>query len=192
MSRRCGCPGAVLLALAVLLAAAAAVPGAAGFHLGGDESGLVRGMLAAIREQAEAEDAARFAVAEHNRNQGSALEFVRVVNAKRQVVAGTMHDLMLEVVDAGKKSLYKAKVWVKPWENFKAVVEFSHAGESQSESSFASDGSTGPGIPKLSVQTHMSRKTRMHINENNVLSVDTSSSSQHPSPVLGFALGAYC
>jgi hypothetical protein len=81
--------------------------------------------------------------------QGSALEFARVVNAKRQVVAGTMHDLMLEVVDAGKKSLYKAKVWVKPWENFKAVVEFSHAGESQSESSFASDGSTGQGIVDL-------------------------------------------
>uniref|UniRef100_A0ACD5THI0 Uncharacterized protein n=1 Tax=Avena sativa TaxID=4498 RepID=A0ACD5THI0_AVESA len=172
MPRRCGCPGALLLALAVLLAAAAAVPGAAGFHLGGDESGLVRGMLAAIREQAEAEDAARFAVDEHNRNQGSALEFARVVKAKRQVVAGTLHDLMLEVVDAGKKSLYKAKVWVKPWEHFKAVVEFSHAGES--ESSFASDGTTGQAIPKLSVQTHMARKTRLHINENNVLLVDTS------------------
>ena len=77
--------------------------------------------------------------------QGSALEFARVVNAKRQVVAGTLHDLVLEVVDAGKKSLYKAKVWVKPWEDFKAVVEFTHAGESQSESSISSDGSTGQG-----------------------------------------------
>jgi hypothetical protein len=70
MPRRCGCPGAALLAaLVAVLLLAAAVPGAAGFHLGGDESGLVRGMLAAMREQAEAEDAARFAVAEHNRNQ---------------------------------------------------------------------------------------------------------------------------
>ena len=68
MLRRRGCSGTMLLVFAVLLAAAAA-PGVAGFHLGGDESGLVRGMLAAIREQAEAEDAARFAVAEHNRNQ---------------------------------------------------------------------------------------------------------------------------
>jgi hypothetical protein len=34
-----------------------------------------------------------------------------------------------------------------------------------------------PAIPKLSVQTQMPRKTRMHINENNVLSVKTSSSS---------------
>jgi hypothetical protein len=66
--------GAVVAA-ALLLAAAAVgeVPGAEGFHLGGDESGLVRGVLAALREKAEAEDAARFAVAQHNRNQVRAL-----------------------------------------------------------------------------------------------------------------------
>ncbi|KAM3404054.1 hypothetical protein ACQJBY_007258 [Aegilops geniculata] len=150
MARRCGCSvGASLLALS--LAVLLAVPGAAGFHLGGDESGLVRGMLAAVRERAEAEDAARFAVAEHNRKQGSALEFTRVVNAKRQVVAGTLHDLMVEVVDSGKKSMYKAKVWVKPWQNFKAVVEFRHAGDFQSESSVASDGSTGQGTHGVKV-----------------------------------------
>ncbi|VAH07371.1 unnamed protein product [Triticum turgidum subsp. durum] len=178
MARRCGCPvGAALLALSLaVLLAAPAVPGAAGFHLGGDESGLVRGMLAAVRERAEAEDAARFAVAEHNRKQGSALEFTRVVNAKRQVVAGTLHDLMVEVVDSGKKSMYKAKVWVKPWQNFKAVVEFRHAGDFQSESSVASDASTGQAILKLSLQTDMAPK--MHSNENTGLSVD-SSSSQH-------------
>lgn len=45
------------------------VPGAAVFHLGGDESGLVRRMLSMIREQAVAEDAACFSVAEHNKNQ---------------------------------------------------------------------------------------------------------------------------
>lgn len=70
MARRCGSSGATLLALTLaVLLAASAVPGAAGFHLGGDESGLVRGMLAAVRERAEAEDAARFAVSEHNRKQ---------------------------------------------------------------------------------------------------------------------------
>ncbi|XP_037470252.1 cysteine proteinase inhibitor 3-like isoform X1 [Triticum dicoccoides] len=178
MVRRCGCSGAMLLALSLaVLLAASAVPGAAGFHLGGDESGLVRGMLAAVRERAEAEDAARFAVAEHNRKQGSALEFTRVVNAKRQVVAGTLHDLMVEVVDSGKKSMYKAKVWVKPWQNFKAVVEFRHAGDFQSESSVASDGSTGQAILKLSLQTDMAPK--MHSNENTGLSVDSSSSQAH-------------
>jgi len=57
---------AALFAAALLLASAAAV---SGFHLGGDESGLVRGVLAALRERGEAEDAARFAVAHHNKNQ---------------------------------------------------------------------------------------------------------------------------
>lgn len=60
----------VLFAAALLAASAAAV---SGFHLGGDESGLVRGVLAALRERAEAEDAARFAVAHHNKNQVCAL-----------------------------------------------------------------------------------------------------------------------
>ncbi|KAL6610212.1 hypothetical protein ACP70R_040181 [Stipagrostis hirtigluma subsp. patula] len=137
---------AAAAAAAVLLVAAAAVPPAAGFHLGGDESGLVRGMLAALRERAEAEDAARFAVAQHNRNQGTTLEFTRVLKSKRQVVTGTLHDLVLEAVDAGKKSLYNAKVWVKPWEDFKAVVEFRHVGDSESVSSVTSDDSSGQGI----------------------------------------------
>lgn len=80
--------------------------------------------------------------------QGAALEFARVVTAKRQVVAGTLHELRLEVVDAGKKSLYSAKVWVKPWQDFKAVVDFRHVGDS-SQSSIASDGSPGQGIVGL-------------------------------------------
>jgi hypothetical protein len=62
-------PRRALLFAAVLLAASAAA--VSGFHLAGDESGLVRGVLTAVREraEAEAEDAARFAVAYHNRNQ---------------------------------------------------------------------------------------------------------------------------
>ena len=80
--------------------------------------------------------------------QGAALEFTRVLKSKRQVVTGTLHDLILEAADAGKKSLYRAKVWVKPWEDFKSVVEFRLVGdsESESESSVASDDSSGQGI----------------------------------------------
>ncbi|KAF0922767.1 hypothetical protein E2562_001154 [Oryza meyeriana var. granulata] len=173
MLRRRGCSGA-LVAVALLLLAVVAVPRAAGFHLGGDESVLVRGMLVAIREQAEAEDAARFAVAEYNKNQGAALEFARVVKAKRQVVTGTLHDLMLEVVDSGKKSLYSAKVWVKPWLDFKAVVEFRHVGDSQSQSSTAVDGNTGQDPADSSVAP----RTDLHNTENNKVSVDLSSFSQ--------------
>lgn len=48
------------------------------------------------------------------------------MKAREQVVAGTLHHLTLEVVDAGKKKLYEAKIWVKPWMNFKELQEFKH------------------------------------------------------------------
>ncbi|CAK9325701.1 unnamed protein product [Citrullus colocynthis] len=77
----------------------------------------------------DVDELARFAVDEHNKKENSLLEFVRVVKAKEQVVAGTLHHLTLEVVDAGKKKLYEAKVWVKSWMNFKELQEFKHAGD---------------------------------------------------------------
>ncbi|KAJ6852318.1 putative cysteine proteinase inhibitor 12 [Iris pallida] len=80
----------------------------------------------------EAEELARFAVDEHNKKENALLEFVRVVKAKEQVVSGTLHHLTLEVVDAGKKKLVEAKVWVKPWLNFKELQEFKQIGESTS------------------------------------------------------------
>lgn len=58
--------------------------------------------------------------------QNAMIELARVVKAQEQVVAGTLHHLTLEVIDAGKKKLYEAKVWVKPWLNFKELQEFSH------------------------------------------------------------------
>ncbi|CAN6697296.1 unnamed protein product [Malus baccata var. baccata] len=59
------------------------------------------------------ESLARFAVDEHNKKENALLEFVRVVHEKVQVAT-----------DGGKKNVYEAKVWVKPWENFKQVQEF--------------------------------------------------------------------
>ncbi|PUZ66015.1 hypothetical protein GQ55_3G272400 [Panicum hallii var. hallii] len=168
---------AALFAAVLLLASAAAV---SGFHLGGDESGLVRGVLAALRERAEAEDAARFAVAHHNKNQGAALEFTRVLKSKRQVVTGTLHDLVLEAADAGKKSVYRAKVWVKPWEDFKSVVEFRLVGDSEveSEPSVASDGSSGQAIAKVSLEADIvQEEARLHTVENEGLSSDFALSS---------------
>ncbi|KAG6421776.1 hypothetical protein SASPL_118333 [Salvia splendens] len=52
-----------------------------------------------------------------------------VVKAQEQVVAGTIHHLTLEVIDAGKKKLYETKIWVKPWEDFMQVQEFKHVGD---------------------------------------------------------------
>ncbi|CAN1814564.1 Cysteine proteinase inhibitor 12 [Linum perenne] len=74
------------------------------------------------------EGLARFAVDEHNKKENAVVEFLRVVEAKEQVVAGTMHHLVIEAADAGKKKLYQAKVWVKPWMNFKELQEFKHSG----------------------------------------------------------------
>lgn len=52
-----------------------------------------------------------------------------MVKAEEQVVAGTLHHLTLEAIDGGKKKIYEAKVWVKPWMNFKELQEFKHTGE---------------------------------------------------------------
>jgi hypothetical protein len=77
----------------------------------------------------EADGLARFAVDEHNKRQNALLEFVRVVEAKEKVVAGTLHHLTLEAIEAGTKKLYEAKVWVKPWMDFKELQDFSHKGD---------------------------------------------------------------
>lgn len=70
--------------------------------------------------------------------QNTLLEFARVVKAKEQVVAGKMYHLTLEAIDAGKKQIYEAKVWVKPWMNFKQLQEFKPTHDASS--SFASTG----------------------------------------------------
>ncbi|GAB4851801.1 hypothetical protein Ancab_031200 [Ancistrocladus abbreviatus] len=76
---------------------------------------------------AEIESLARFAVEEHNKRENAVLVFLRVLKVKEQLVAGKMYHLTLEAIDAGKKKIYDAKVWVKPWMNFKQLQEFKHA-----------------------------------------------------------------
>ncbi|RID63885.1 hypothetical protein BRARA_E02850 [Brassica rapa] len=96
-----------------------------------DEMALLGGVrdVPANQNSDEVESLARFAVDEHNKKENALLEFARVVKAKEQVVAGTMHHLTLEIVEAGKKKLYEAKVWVKPWLNFKELQEFKPASD---------------------------------------------------------------
>nr|ABK26812.1 unknown [Picea sitchensis] len=69
-------------------------------------------------------DLGRFAVDEHNKQQNGDITFRRVVAAQEQVVAGTMYHLTIEAEDGDHPKLYKAKVWVKPWENFKRLEDF--------------------------------------------------------------------
>ncbi|XP_074310636.1 cysteine proteinase inhibitor A-like [Silene latifolia] len=77
----------------------------------------------------EIDDLAKFAVDHHNSKENALLEFQRVVKTKEQVVAGTVYYLTIEVTDGGAKKLYEAKVWVKPWLNFKEVQEFKYVGD---------------------------------------------------------------
>ncbi|KAF3790087.1 Cysteine proteinase inhibitor 12 [Nymphaea thermarum] len=72
----------------------------------------------------EISDLGRFAVEEHNKKENALLQFDKVVKAKEQVVAGTLYHLTIEAADGGQKHLYEAKVWVKPWMNFKELQEF--------------------------------------------------------------------
>lgn len=52
------------------------------------------------------------------------MTFSKVVSAHKQVVQGTMYHLVIEVTEASKPKEYEAKVWVKPWEDFKKLEEF--------------------------------------------------------------------
>ncbi|GLT88017.1 hypothetical protein SLE2022_060620 [Rubroshorea leprosula] len=79
------------------------------------------------QNSAEIESLARFAVQEHNKKENTLLEFTRVLQAKEQVVAGKIYHLIMEVIDGGKEKIYEAKIWVKPWMNFKQLQEFKHA-----------------------------------------------------------------
>ncbi|KAG5227750.1 hypothetical protein OIU76_017290 [Salix suchowensis] len=83
----------------------------------------------ASQNSVQIDSLARFAVEEHNKKENAMLEFARVVKAKEQVVSGTMHHLTIEAIEAGKKNIYEAKVWVKPWLNFMELKEFKHAGD---------------------------------------------------------------
>ncbi|CAL5434550.1 unnamed protein product [Camellia sinensis] len=62
---------------------------------------------------ADIDNLARFAIQEHNKKENTLFEFVRVVKAQEQVVAGTLHHITLEA----------------PWMNFKEFQEFKHAGD---------------------------------------------------------------
>ncbi|XWS52640.1 hypothetical protein CRYUN_Cryun11dG0088400 [Craigia yunnanensis] len=77
----------------------------------------------------EMENLARFAVDEHKKKENAMLEFKKVVNVKQQVVSGTVHYISLEAIDGDKMKIYEAKVWEKPWMNFKELQEFKLIGD---------------------------------------------------------------
>eukprot|EP00850_Spirogloea_muscicola_P004816 SM000021S06449 [mRNA] locus=s21:385537:387340:- [translate_table: standard] len=78
---------------------------------------------------AEVEELAKFAVEQHNAKEGAGLAFGRVLSAKQQVVAGTLHLITLEAsTSGGGARQYEAKVWTKPWENHRSLEAFQPLG----------------------------------------------------------------
>ncbi|XP_059646351.1 cysteine proteinase inhibitor 3-like [Cornus florida] len=55
--------------------------------------------------------AARAAVEQHNKQQNSNLEFVRVLWARTGIVSGLIWNITFEATDAGVKNTYQAEVW---------------------------------------------------------------------------------
>ncbi|XP_021734280.1 cysteine proteinase inhibitor A-like [Chenopodium quinoa] len=86
----------------------------------------------------EIETLAKFAVDEHNKKENALLEFQRVINTKEQVVAGTLYYITLEATDNDKKKVYEAKVWVKPWLNFKELQDFKYVGDADAPAEVSS------------------------------------------------------
>ncbi|THU56490.1 hypothetical protein C4D60_Mb11t17790 [Musa balbisiana] len=85
----------------------------------------------ASQNSPEVEELARFAIDEHNKKANATLELVGVVKVKEQVVAGKMYYLTLEAKESnGEKKLYEAKIWVKPWMDFKELQEFKELDDS--------------------------------------------------------------
>ncbi|CAL9782459.1 unnamed protein product [Musa acuminata subsp. burmannicoides] len=85
----------------------------------------------ASQNSSEVEELARFAIDEHNKKANATLELVGVVKVKEQVVAGQMYYLTLEAKESnGEKKLYEAKIWVKPWMDFKELQEFKELDDS--------------------------------------------------------------
>ncbi|WVY91045.1 hypothetical protein V8G54_036559 [Vigna mungo] len=70
------------------------------------------------------ESLGRFAVDQYNKNENANLEFVRVIDAKEQVVEGFLYYLTLEAKDGESKNVYEAKVWERSWINSTQLVEF--------------------------------------------------------------------
>nr|CAJ20023.1 putative cystatin [Zea mays] len=92
-----------------------------------DNAGMLAGGIKDVpanENDLQLQELARFAVNEHNQKANALLGFEKLVKAKTQVVAGTMYYLTIEVKDGEVNKLYEAKVWEKPWENFKQLQEF--------------------------------------------------------------------
>ncbi|XP_019434615.1 PREDICTED: cysteine proteinase inhibitor-like [Lupinus angustifolius] len=82
----------------------------------------------------EIQELALFAVQEHNKNQNTVVEFVKVISAKEQVVEGVLYYITLEAKDCESNKIYETKIWDRPWLKLKEVQEFKFVGDAPSAS----------------------------------------------------------
>ncbi|CAO2197250.1 unnamed protein product [Urochloa humidicola] len=75
-------------------------------------------------------DLASFAVSEHNKNDNDQLEFQNLVQVKLRAVSGAEYLLTIEAKDGEVTKLYEAKVWDRPWMDFKQLLDFKLVGDS--------------------------------------------------------------
>ncbi|KAK9069755.1 hypothetical protein SSX86_010149 [Deinandra increscens subsp. villosa] len=72
-------------------------------------------------------DIGKFAVNEHNKQQGhaAALKFVKVVRGSKQLVAGMKYELTITAAaDGGADKTYVAVVWDRPWMKLRKLTSF--------------------------------------------------------------------
>ena len=73
-------------------------------------------------------DIAQFAISEYNKQQGTSFVFAKaptdsIVSASVQVVAGTKHVIVVDLVDAKVTHRIRFAVWSQPWIQKRVVVE---------------------------------------------------------------------
>nr|CAD1822681.1 unnamed protein product [Ananas comosus var. bracteatus] len=81
--------------------------------------------------EAHVREIGEYAVAEHDRETGAGLAFVRVLRGETQVVAGINYRLVLQANNnnnnnnnAAGSECYEAVVWEKAWQGFRKLTSF--------------------------------------------------------------------
>ncbi|XP_021756375.1 cysteine proteinase inhibitor A-like [Chenopodium quinoa] len=70
------------------------------------------------------QEIAAWAVEEHNKEQGTCLEYEKVLKAEQQVVAGMMYYIELEAANGCLMNKYFAKVFDQSWTQTRKLEEF--------------------------------------------------------------------
>ncbi|GMI96088.1 hypothetical protein HRI_003278100 [Hibiscus trionum] len=89
--------------------------------------GTILGGISDATADEGVQDLGKFAVDEYNKqkgNEGNPLEFSQVVQANKQIVAGTKYLLKIEASDKGEKKTFNSEVLIKPTQE-KEMLSFS-------------------------------------------------------------------